>query len=114
MTHQIQGSDLQGSDASLLGKHAFSRYDRKRIVLVLNNRGRPTLFRGTARCEQDSLLGCVLRIRLDAGADAGETDLLISEKEWSGRITPDPYYGCHYCFIPIRRRRDASLKPQEN
>jgi hypothetical protein len=68
------------------------------------------MFWGMAKYQNDRLLGPVLRIRLARGKSASETDVLISEKEWTGRIEPDRHYGCDFCFIPSQGSSDARSK----
>jgi hypothetical protein len=66
------------------------------------------MYWGVGQHEDDPLLGSVLRIRLNRGNSPGETDVLVSEKEWTGRIEPDTRYGGDFCFIPGQGSRAGS------
>ena len=81
-------------------RKGFAQYQGKRIAIVLPWRDRSRMFSGVAQYEDDELLGPVLRIRLRKGKSPGETDLIISEREWNGRILPDSLHGCDFSFIP--------------
>ena len=85
----------------------FAQYHGKRIAIVLMYRNRPTMFWGAAQYQDDELLGPVLRIRLQGGTSPSETDVIIAEKEWDGRVMPDSLYGCDFCFIPGQGSREA-------
>jgi hypothetical protein len=85
----------------------FAQYHGKRIAIVLMYRNRTTMFWGAAQYQDDERLGPALRIRLNRDKSPGETDVILSEKEWKGRIVPDTLYGCDFCFIPGQRSRGA-------
>jgi hypothetical protein len=85
----------------------FAQYHGKRIAIVLMYRTRATMFWGAAQYQDDELLGPVLRIRLNRDKSPSETDVVISEKEWNGRVVPDSLYGCDFCFIPGQGSRGA-------
>jgi hypothetical protein len=86
-------------------REGFAQYHGKRIAIVLMYRNQPTMFWGAAEYQDDELLGPALRIRLNKNKSPSETDVVISEKEWKGRVEPDTRYGCDFCFIPGQRRR---------
>lgn len=83
-----------------------------RIALILNRRGKPAVFRSTGHYEQDPTLGPVLRLRLDGSLHEGETDVLICENEWEGRIAAGAQYGCGFSLIPAPKRRGKQIEPQ--
>ena len=100
----------QGLRATVFATRGFTQYDGRRIAVVLMCRKRPRMYWGTAQYQKDELLGPVLRIRLARGKSASETDVIISEKEWTGRIEPDTLYGCDFCFIPGQESSGARSK----
>ncbi len=102
VTTQSKGS-LRRQAISSAVPEGFAGCHGKRIAIVLMYRNRPTMFWGTAQYQDDEVLGPVLRIRLQGGKSPSETDVIISEKEWTGRIELDTHYGCDFCFIPGQR-----------
>jgi hypothetical protein len=72
----------------------------KRICLALPVGRSHAYVCGQARHERDPLLGSVLRLKLEDEASLGNSELLISESTWQGRIEPDTEHGCDYCFVP--------------
>jgi hypothetical protein len=82
----------------------FAQYHGKRIAVVLMHRNQAMMFWGAGRYEDDAQLGPVLRIQLNRDRSPAETDVIISEREWCGRVVPDTLYGCDFCFIPGRKR----------
>lgn len=59
---------------------------RQEVAVVIHRDGSPVPFRGTATYERHNSLGAVLRISLDCGVPARMGSILISEREWRGRI----------------------------
>lgn len=104
MGKQLGGEQRLGTMPSV--EQGFAQFNGKRIAIVLMYRKRPTMFWGRSRFEDNEQLGPILRVRLTSVSGAGETDMIISEKEWNGRIVPDSHYGCDYCFIPANRSRE--------
>ncbi len=97
----------QRRQATVSVHSGFSQYHGKRIAIVLMYRNRPTMFWGAAQYQDDEVLGPVLRIRLQGGNTPSETDVIIAENEWDGRVVPDSRYGCDFCFIPGQGSREA-------
>ena len=95
-----QRRDGVGSRRSWHPEEGFAQFDRKRIAIELMHGTKPRRFSGESRFENDAMLGPVLRIRLTGGRSPSETDVLIAESDWDGRIVPDASDGCDYCFIP--------------
>ena len=91
-------------------RKGFAQYHGKRIAVVLTYGDRVRMFAGVAQYQDDELLGPILRIRLKQGQSTGETDLIISEKEWQGRILPDSLHGCDFSFIPGQETHRPSSK----
>jgi hypothetical protein len=75
----------------------FERFDGVRFAIVMPQVRREP-FRGVARYERDDLLGNVLRIAVD-GKSPGNPEILLTEDDWQGLITPDAKYGCDYCVV---------------
>ena len=97
MNEQLDGGLGRQTTSSV--RRGFSPYHGKRIAIVLMYRDRATMFSGMAQYQDDELLGAVLRIPLKRGKSPGETDLIISEREWDGRVLPDSLHGCDFLFI---------------
>ena len=74
----------------------LSQFDNEMIAVVLKLREREFVLRGRANFQQDDRLGRILRIP----ASDCQTDIVISENQWEGRIIPDFEHGCRYCFVP--------------
>jgi hypothetical protein len=98
MNRQTNGSPRCQTTACV--HKGFAQYQGKRIAIVLMHRDRPTRFAGVAQYQEDELLGPVLRIPLKKGKSPSQTDLIVSEVEWNGRVLPDPLHGCDFSFIP--------------
>jgi hypothetical protein len=105
-----QRTQGQRRQAALSADSGFAQYHGKRIAIVLMYRRRATMFWGTAQYQDDQLLGPALRIRLQGGKSPNETDVIIAEKEWNGRVVPDSLYGCDFCFIPSQGSRGSSAE----
>jgi hypothetical protein len=56
---------------------------------------------GLASCVDDPLLGKALCITVDdPSSPEASCELLISEADWDGEITPASQHDCDYCFRP--------------
>lgn len=78
----------------------FSRFDGRRVAVVLPLGPESRTFCGRAVYTTDSQLGNVLRIRPD-GCGEGDAEILISESEWEGLVVPDRLNECDFCFFQV-------------
>jgi hypothetical protein len=79
--------------------------NQKRIAVLMHPTLDAHVLRGTGVFEQHELLGNVLRICIDNPSDEaanGTFDVLIQEREWTGRILPDTTYGCDF-IVDLRK-----------
>jgi hypothetical protein len=76
----------------------FSSFDKKRIAVVIERRGRTSVVRGTANYEVDEDLGNCLRIRLSDLP--GDPHFLFPESA-ELQILPDDTFGCDF-FITLQ------------
>ena len=73
----------------------LSRLDGKSVAVVLNLSGREVVWRGTGIYQTDSMLGHVLRIRIDEPNEVdGRPEFVIQEAQWRGTIADGAKYGC--------------------
>jgi len=77
----------------------ISCLDGRSVTVILRQRGRQYVYRGTAAFQCDDLLGNVLTVTA-AGPQTGDPKLIFTEKDWKGRIIPDLEYGSELCMIP--------------
>lgn len=96
--HLPPGTGVQVSE--MISIRDLAPLSGHRIALILSRNGKPAVFRSTCRYEQDHTLGPVLRLRIDGSLHEGETDVLICENEWDGRIAAGTQYGCSFSLIP--------------
>jgi hypothetical protein len=76
----------------------MSQFDGQRIAVILRRRDTKTVVCGKAFFVKDDYVGNSLQIRLDDG-ESGRPVLILSEREWNGRIIPDLHYGCKYSLV---------------
>ena len=68
------------------------------MAVVMRRGPERVVLRGTATYVRDDAIGNTLNIRLDQ-QEPGHPVLVISEREWDGRIIPDLHHGCDYCVL---------------
>ncbi len=76
----------------------LSAFDGQRMAVELRRGPRRVVLRGTAVFVRDDAIGNTLNIRLDEG-EPGHPVLVVSEREWDGRIVPDFHHGCAFCLV---------------
>lgn len=74
----------------------FAEHNHRRVAVKIGEQ----VFCGVAFYLADPAMGKVLKIRIDGGHLQGTPEIILSEKDWVGRIIPDFHYGCRYLFIP--------------
>ena len=81
----------------------LSQYDGKRLAIVIAYQGETShIIRGTARFENDDMLGHLLRVRVTAEEgeileDQGDPNFVFYEQVGNFKIRPDQEFGCDYC-----------------
>ena len=75
----------------------LSKFDGRRIAVVLNRAGCRTVLRGMGNCLQDDILGDSLRIAVEN--ELGNLEFFIAAKDWDGQIIPDFEHGCEFCIV---------------
>lgn len=80
----------------------------QKVSVVIHRESQAAPLRGTASYEEHKSLGAVLRISLESGVHGAEANILISEREWRGRIETRPEYGCNYSVISPLGRGDVT------
>lgn len=78
----------------------LSRYDGKRICVLLKTEETTVPACGVAVYETDESLGGALRVALDSPEGVEGVDLFISESQWKGEITTESDLDCDFCFVP--------------
>ena len=73
-------------------------FDGHRMAVLMRRGRERVVLRGTATFVRDDAVGNTLNIRLDKN-EPGHPVLVISEKEWDGRIVPDFHHGCDFCVV---------------
>ncbi len=76
----------------------LSRYNGKRIALVMDVQGRDVVLEGTTSLRSDPHQGKVLQVTIAEGSDGavGAPVFLISERHWKQKICSGFAFGCDY------------------
>ena len=89
---------LPAADPRASKQASLADFDGHRMAVVMRRGGDRVVLHGTATFVRDDSIGNTLNIRLDKN-EPGHPVLVISEKEWDGRIIPDLHHGCDFCVL---------------
>jgi len=81
------------TDQSSLVDPKLSALDQRTVAVQLQVMGQKRVLLGRGAYERDPDQGAVLRIRFDTDPDS---EILIQEAHWSGKILPGKDVGCDY------------------